>query len=749
MPEEERMSDGALSGVQVLDLSVDYAGALVAMTLADHGAEVIRISSEGALERTFAHRGKVRISSGENLGELLSELLEKADVVIEDAPIHQCRAREITSDPSRGQIHCWVPAFPADHPEARVRGLDGITQAYMGIYEVPLGRKPAYHSLSILPVTAAAYASCGVLAALIAKERDGLGQRVEVSRAMTAYAVLELNAMFTVGAPRSWATLQWASTPFIDGYPTADGEWIYIHAGLAGHLPRLLDVLEREAPRQTRKLRNKISEQTMQDPTSVPGVREVSAIRKGLSEIFAIRPAIVWEGRLSRAGLCAVVARMPQAWREHDHARASGQVIEHEGKLMPGSPTHLDRRIPTLRKTRAVSTEEASKMWTKRAVSVEGEDVSLPPLHGIRVLDFTQVIAGPTATRTLAELGASVHRVENPRFGAPWVEPFHIAYNAGKTSETINLKSTVGSRALREVFDSYAPDVVVQNFRPGAAKQLELDERRLREKFPSLIYAHLTAYGTEGPWGDRPGWEQTAQAACGIQRTWGGPSGPSLFPLPFNDLCTGVYGALGVLLALYRRQKSGEGGSVSACLSSTATMMQARTMFDRAPLVRGESQGVAPEQRFYQARDGWFFLSATSIEALWNIPGLELARGSSGEALELSLEMEFRRYNLQNWRERITSAGLDEQITLISRRAQRAVLNDPYAKRHGLVERRAHEGVGDVTETRSPLILERTPCVELSPAPLTERPRDKTGLVSWLSKQVAGAAALATNNPKK
>ena len=159
---------GALDGIQVLDLSMDFAGALVAMTLADHGAEVIRIASEGALERTFAHRGKVRISSGDDLEGLLADLLEMADVVIEDAPLHRCRARDLLKDPERGQIHCWVPAFPDDHPEARVRGFEGITQAHMGIYEVPLGRKPVYHSLSILPVTAAAYASCGVVAALLA-----------------------------------------------------------------------------------------------------------------------------------------------------------------------------------------------------------------------------------------------------------------------------------------------------------------------------------------------------------------------------------------------------------------------------------------------------------------------------------------------------------------------------------------------------------------------------------------------------
>lgn len=743
---------GALDGIQVLDLSMDFAGALVAMTLADHGAEVIRIASEGALERTFAHRGKVRISSGDDLEGLLADLLEMADVVIEDAPLHRCRARDLLKDPERGQIHCWVPAFPDDHPEARVRGFEGITQAHMGIYEVPLGRKPVYHSLSILPVTAAAYASCGVVAALLARERDGLGQRVTVSRAMTAYAVLELNAMFTVGAPKSWATLQWASTPFIDSYATADNEWIYIHAGLAGHLPRLLDVLEREAPRQTRRLRAKISEQTMRDPTSVPGVREVRAIRTALSEIFAIRPAIVWEGRLSRAGLCAVVARMPQAWREHDHARESGQIVEHGGRLMPGSPTHLDGERPTLRETRAVSTDEARKLWSPRSKPEQQEtsqEPALPPLHGVRVLDFTQVIAGPTATRTLARLGASVHRVENPHFGAPWVEPFHIAYNAGKTSETINLKSTVGVRSLREVLESFSPNVLVQNFRPGAARKLELDEEHLRQRFPELIYAHLTAYGTKGPWGDRPGWEQTAQAACGIQRTWGGESGPSLFPLPFNDLCTGVYGALGVLLALYRQKRTGVAGSAAASLTSTATLMQGRTLFDRVPSASGESLGTSPEHRFYQARDGWFFLSATSLEMVWQVPGLELAKGSSGEALVLALETEFRRYNLQTWRERVTRAGLDEHINLIARRAQRAVLNDPYGRRNNLVERRAHEGVGEVTETKSALVLERTPCVELEPAPLTERPREKTGLVSWLSKQVAGAAALATNNPKK
>ncbi|CAN0584885.1 unnamed protein product, partial [Laminaria digitata] len=215
-------------------------------------------------------------------------------------------------------------------------------------------------------------------------------------------------------------------------------------------------------------------------------------------------------------------------------------------------------------------------------------------------------IAGPTAARTLAELGASVHRVENPHFTAPWVEPFHIAYNAGKTSETINLKATRGQRALSELLDSFSPDVLVQNYRPGAPSKLDLDEETLRARFPSLVYAHLTAYGTRGPWGDRPGWEQTAQAACGMQRAWGGAGAPSLFPLPLNDLCTGVHGALGVLLAIYARNEDGRGRRVEAALTSSATLMQARTLFDREPGARGSSElGAAPTRRFYMARDGW------------------------------------------------------------------------------------------------------------------------------------------------
>ncbi len=740
MPKAETATERTLHELRVLDLSTQYAGALVGMHLADHGADVVWVDRPDALRATFAHRGKAHVRPSR---DQLDALISRADLVIEDAPVPELVAREALSDEESGQIHVWLPPFEAGHPLEDIRGPDGLLEAFMGLHEVPLGRQPHYHSLSLLSVTAAAYALSGALGALLSRRRDGRGQRVTVARADVAYAILELNAMFTLGPPRSWATLQWAATPFIGGYEAQDGQWIYIHAGLPKHLPRLLKALEPDAPKLARKLRQSISDATLTDPTSVASVSEVRAIRNRLGEIFAIRPAIVWERRLTRAGLCAMAVRSPEAWLRHEHARASGQVVECDGAIMPGVFAEVPQARGVARGSRDVDAAHLlDQSWPERTPPrLDSPPDHRPPLDGVHILDLTQVIAGPTAGRTLAELGARVHRVENPTFRAPWVEAFHIAYNAGKTSETIDLTSAQGRETFNQLLDAFAPDVLLQNLRPGAAEALGLGEEEIRRKTTSLkVYAHLTAYGTQGPWGDRPGWEQTAQAACGIQSQWGGPSSPDLFPLPLNDLCTGVHGACAVMLGLLREQP----GKVETNLSMTATLMQARALCDPEPRATGKGElGAAAHRRFYRARDGWMFVWAKTPEALGDVRGLEKLRGSSGVALTLALETELRRHSIVEWRRR--ALATQGAVFVVPRRTQREVLKDPRAARRGLVKRRTHEGVGPVTETASALVLEHTPTVELKPAPHVERDETRRNTLSWAAAQLRGVLSLASS----
>lgn len=735
-----------LAGVDVLDASQDYAGALCAMHLSDLGARVIRVARDGDL-RTYAHRGKTIIDpAGANIDAMLHDLADRVDVVIEDGPADTRVLASMADDPDSGAVYCWMPAFSADHPLGHEPIPVGALEAYAGLYEVPLGRKPVAHSLGLLGVTGAAWATVGILGALIARERDGRGQLVELSLHDVAYSLLELNAMFTVQPPKSWPSLMWAATPFIGGYEAADGTTIYIHAGLRKHLPRLLDELVRQAPTQGRKLRRAISQSTFEDPTSIQSVNEARAIRKSLARVFKEHPAIVWERRLSRAGLCAVVARSPRAWLAHEHPRESGQIVKVQGRQMPGPIVSIEGMCVEARGAAFARIDDVmSELEFRPRADEDAPEDTRAPLADIDVLDFTQVIAGPTAARTLAELGARVHRIENPHFGAPWVEAFHIAFNAGKTSETIDLATQVGREALGRVIGELEPDVIVQNLRPGASGEVGFSARdvaALTDK--KFVYAHLTAYGVDGPWGDRPGWEQTAQAASGIQDAWGGEDGPDLYPLPCNDLCTGLHGAIAVLAALFSGDDSpGAYTKVHTALTSSATLMLARATFDGLPLTRGKSSlGSSPSSRFYKFKNGWAYLHVRDLDALWEIDGLERTRGSNRRALELSLESEFSRATIEHWRAKITRAGVRDRIALVPRRTQREVLDDPRARSTNLVIQREHHGVGVVTETGSALHLARTGCVELGPAAPVARGGARPGAAGWVKQQVVGAVTL-------
>ncbi len=201
------------------------------------------------------------------------------------------------------------------------------------------------------------------------------------------------------------------------------------------------------------------------------------------------------------------------------------------------------------------------------------------PLQGVRVIEIAQNLAGPYCAEILAHLGADVIKVERPEggddtrgWGPPFLEgagtSFH-AVNLGKRSIAVDLKDAAAVKRLRELIDG--ADVVVQNLRPGSVEALGLDAPALIARNPRLVYCSLRALGSVGPLKDRPGFEPMVQAFAGMMLMSGQPDGPPIrIGTQVLDHGTGMWAAIGVLAALFRRSATGKGGVVDTSLFETA-----------------------------------------------------------------------------------------------------------------------------------------------------------------------------------
>ncbi|NKY87690.1 CaiB/BaiF CoA transferase family protein [Nocardia veterana] len=242
------------------------------------------------------------------------------------------------------------------------------------------------------------------------------------------------------------------------------------------------------------------------------------------------------------------------------------------------------------------------------------------PLHGIRVLDFGQYIAGPSAGQTLADLGADVVKVESLRgdqargvgtFGRAMVQ----AYNRDKRSLAIDLARPEGKGVLHALLER--ADVLIQNFRADSAERMGLGAESLRAQYPRLIYAGITGFGTRGPSRRRPGLDIAAQAEFGLMHTTGPADGsPQRVGFAVADVSAANALAMGILAALYERHSTGRGAQVETSLMEAVLSMQAATwgeyQLTGIPLRRkGNGQAnAAPAADLLEVADGAVVLSA-------------------------------------------------------------------------------------------------------------------------------------------
>lgn len=253
-------------------------------------------------------------------------------------------------------------------------------------------------------------------------------------------------------------------------------------------------------------------------------------------------------------------------------------------------------------------------------------------LENIKVIDLTQALAGPYCTMTLGDMGADVIKIEPPGQGDQsrgWGPPFvasestyFLSINRNKRSLTLNIKSEEGQAILHKLVSQ--ADVFICNIpRQASRRRAAVDAETLRALNPRLIYCLISGYGSTGPYAERPGYDMIAQGEAGVMSITGEPGGsPLRYPISIADIFTGMYSVMGILAALFRREKTGQGElldmtlleSQSACLTIAASALMNGGY---EPPRMGNAHLTIVPYDVYKTQDKYIIV-AVGTEKLWS-----------------------------------------------------------------------------------------------------------------------------------
>jgi crotonobetainyl-CoA:carnitine CoA-transferase CaiB-like acyl-CoA transferase len=302
-------------------------------------------------------------------------------------------------------------------------------------------------------------------------------------------------------------------------------------------------------------------------------------------------------------------------------------------------------------------------------------------LAGIRVLDLTRVRAGPTCVRQLADWGADVVKIEAPGVDSPGGlggdrgGPDFQNLHRNKRSAVIDLKASAGREVFLRLVDR--ADVVVENYRPDVKDRLRIDYESLSARNAGLVYASISGFGQDGPYRDRPGFDQIAQGMGGLMSVTGEPGrGPMRAGIPVADLAAGLFAAQGILLALLERTRSGRGQWVTTSLLQAQVFLldfqAARWLVDHeVPGQAGNDHPTSIPTGVFTTSDGAINIASPGqamwlrLKSLLGDPALDApefdspgARSANRAALNAIIETHTRRERSAVWIDRLNDAGI-------------------------------------------------------------------------------------------
>lgn len=364
------------------------------------------------------------------------------------------------------------------------------------------------------------------------------------------------------------------------------------------------------------------------------------------------------------------------------------------------------------------------------------------PLEGVHVLDLTQYVAGPYCTQVLADLGATVLKVERPRSGDVYrhqgpvfrngESASFLTLNRGKRSIELDLASEEDLGRLHELLAE--ADVLVENMRPGALARFALDFETLAGRYPRLVYCSISAFGQEGPLAGAGGYDMTIQALSGLLSMTGHPGQPpAKIPVAALDFGSALYAVIGIQAALAQRRRTGTGQWVQTSLLETALAwlsMHVVTFLlggDEPKPLGSRSPFFAPYEAYRTAdghvvvvgtggRDAWGRLCRTlGLERLLDDPrfATNADRVANADELKTELEAVLSTQPTRHWEAVLGAAEIAHAP--VQRLAQ--VLESEQARVLGMVRMLVHATAGDVPTVRLPVRLSGAPTTTAAAPP--------------------------------
>jgi crotonobetainyl-CoA:carnitine CoA-transferase CaiB-like acyl-CoA transferase len=393
-------------------------------------------------------------------------------------------------------------------------------------------------------------------------------------------------------------------------------------------------------------------------------------------------------------------------------------------------------------------------------------------LDGIRVVEMTEALAGPYCAMLLGDLGADVIKVERPGIGDQargWGPPFvgemaayFLSTNRNKRSIAVDYNQPNGLEALHKLIAT--ADIFITN-QPSleSLQKRKLDAPTLRELHPRLIYCSISGYGFSGPKAGSPGYDILAQAEAGLMSFTGDEnSGPMRYPIAIADMTCGIYAAMGILAALFGREKTGQGQYLDMALfdSQLTWLANAGSSFLNAgvtPRRWGNAHPNIVPYEMFSGSDGVYFVIGVGTELLWQkFTGLIDARidfssdrrfHNNAERIKYRSELipilqkAFNQKSACEWLERFATAGIPAaQINGVSE-----ALNDIQAQARGLVVQLEHPMLGIVKTIANPMRLSDTPVTyRLAPPFLGEHTNRILQDLGYTTEETAALANSST-----
>jgi crotonobetainyl-CoA:carnitine CoA-transferase CaiB-like acyl-CoA transferase len=679
-----------LEGVRVLDLSWGPVGAVLTMMLADFGAEVIRVDRPGGdpLRRAGMLRTWDRSKHSVVLdlhdaadAAVARDLAISADIVVDGLGAGRAEQLGLGEHTCRVQNPALVWCSLTDPQPALddvALSSDVLAAAYLGVMAETGGHRdgPIFPGHPALTYSTGLIGAIATLGALRGRLVHGCGDHVAVSLVdgVLAQSTMEWwserGVSFIRTKLRNGRLDMGRRRLLLQHYHCADGGLIQLNTAAPGAFGRAMAVFGLTDRISTAPPDRELTTELTND--------DLQVLRDVLPAIVRQRPLDHWTTALWNANVACLPLQPPgRAFRDDQviHAGVMSEVEDPErGRIevvgpvikMSASPAPACGPIERL----GASTDEIKRTgWRAPGLgrpTCGGVHPGLPPLHGLRILELSTYFASPYANRLLGQLGADVVKLE-PLAGDPGralPDPCENAHG-GKRSVALDLKSAQARDAVERLVRSV--DVVQHNMRPGTVERLGLGEAAVRDLRADIIYVYGPGFGSTGPKAGLQSFAPLQSGLTGLMHMAGGEGNEPVVPFGNEDYYAGLLSAIGTLLALIHRDRTGTGQAVEiAQLLATVFVTSEYFLHDgqvhsTLPALDREQLGWSPSVRIDRCSDGWIAISAVhpaQVDALVDLVGGQNQQCDGDQPLGGVLEAGFTTGSATEWERRLRARGV-------------------------------------------------------------------------------------------